>query len=81
MRAAPAVSLKASDSGAWLWALRVVWLISATATVLWAIERAEPASLSVAALTSSSAFMNVSTTGALSVAAGEVVALVAPSTP
>jgi hypothetical protein len=51
MRAAPAVSVKGSDSGAWLWALRVLWLLSAAVAALWAIERADPASLSVAALT------------------------------
>lgn len=51
MRAAPAVSVKGSDSGVWLWALRVLWLLSAAITALWAIERAEPVSLSAAALT------------------------------
>jgi len=51
MRAAPAVSVKGSDSGAWLWALRFLWLLSAAVAALWAIERADPASLSVAALT------------------------------
>jgi hypothetical protein len=49
MRAAPAVSVKGSDSGSWLWALRVLWLLSAAVVALWAIERAEPASLFVAA--------------------------------
>jgi hypothetical protein len=52
MRAAPAVSLNGSDSGAWLWALWALWLLSAAVTAFWAIEIAEPASLSVAALTS-----------------------------
>lgn len=51
MRAAPAVSLKSSDSGAWLWALRALWLLSAAVTAFWAIERGEPVSMLVASLT------------------------------
>jgi hypothetical protein len=34
-----------------LWALRILWLLSAAVVALWAIGRAEPASLSVAVLT------------------------------